>query len=232
MTLWDAKEGLDKFFEKRAFPAGSNRKSLFFSCPFLWIFLLFFSLYLWSSSHSQRRLADSDFRSCFLLINLFLHSQPVLSFENRLSEFFCVGFFGLGAVTGSYYLQSLSLDSSLIYLGIQCGLWALSILLINYLRDEEEDRLGGRKHLVTHYGRTHSLLFLCIIQAFIYLLCFFWLGQGLKSGAWCFFLAPFSSILIYFGMYHPPDKKYNFYLALFSLLYTLFGGLWIAGLLL
>ena len=148
-----------------------------------------------------------------------------------LSEVLCFLFFGPIAVFGTYYLQTLTLDISLIYLGIPCGLWALFILLINHLRDEEEDRKGGRKHFVILYGRTHTLFFLIVIQAFIYLFCFFWLGQGLKSGAWSFFVLPFSALLLYYICTTPPSQKYNLYLALCSLLYTLFGALWIAGLL-
>ncbi len=152
--------------------------------------------------------------------------------KTGLSEIFCFVFFGPVAVFGAYYLQTLALDASLFYLGFSCGLWALSLLLINHLRDAEEDQKGGRKHIVTVYGRAHSLFFLAVIQAFIYLFCFYWLGQGLKSGAWAFFVWPFSAALVYFICGHPPSKKYNLYLTLCSLLYTLFGGLWIAGLLL
>ena len=152
--------------------------------------------------------------------------------KQGLSELFVFIFFGLVAVFGTYYLQTLQWDFHLIYLGIQCGLWAMTILLINHLRDEKDDRAGGRKHFVTLYGRTHVLLFLCILQAMIYLLCFFWLGQGLTAGALSFFILPFSTGLLYFICLSPPSSKYNLYLALCSLLYVLFGGSWIAGILL
>ena len=151
--------------------------------------------------------------------------------KQGLSELFVFIFFGLAAVFGTYYLQTLQWDIHLIYLGIQCGLWAMTILLINHLRDEKDDQLGGRKHFVTLYGRTHALLFLCIMQAVIYLLCFFWLGQGLKAGALSFFVLPFSAGLLYFICLTPASNKYNLYLAFCSLLYILFGGAWIAGLL-
>ena len=150
-----------------------------------------------------------------------------------LSELACFLFFGPLAVFGTAYLQTLKWwDSSLIYLGIQSGLWALSVLLINHLRDEEEDRLGGRKQLVTLYGRQHSLLFLVFAQALIYLLCFYWMGQGLRAGAWTFFTLPLSSLLLYFVCVSPPSSKYNLYLSLCSFLYMLFALLWLAGLLL
>ena len=162
----------------------------------------------------------------------YLYTGTRFSFlKTGLSELSVFFFFGPVAVMGTYYLQTLHWNNNLIYLGIQCGLWALTILLINHLRDEKEDRDGGRKHFVTVYGRAHSLLFLVISQAFIYLLCFYWLGQNLKIGAFSFFTLPLSVTLIYFICNSPPSKKYNLYLALCSLLYALFGGIWIAELL-
>ena len=148
-----------------------------------------------------------------------------------LSEFFCFLFFGPIAVFGTYYLQTLTGNISLVYLGIQCGLWALSLLLINHLRDEEEDRKGGRKHFVILYGRTNVLFFLSVGQAFIYLFCFYWLGLSLKSGVLSFFILPLSAGLIYLLSQTPPSEKYNSYLAFCSALYVLFSSVWIFGLL-
>ena len=151
-----------------------------------------------------------------------------------LSEFVCFLFFGPLAVFGSYWLQTLSWNDHTIYLGIQCGLQAVSLLLINYLRDEEEDRRAGRKHLVTVFSRSHGLLFLVAGQAVAYLLCFYWMGSSgtEKAGAFSFFVLPFASVLMYKVCASPPSSKYNLYLALTALAYTLFGGAWAVGLLL
>lgn len=152
--------------------------------------------------------------------------------KTGFSEICCFFFFGPVAVFGTYYLQTLQLSVHLIYLGIQCGFWALSILLINFLRDEKKDRQGGRKHLVTIYGRTQSLFLLIIIQAFIYLLCFYWIGLDLISGVASFLVLPFSVVWLYFICTTQPSKKYNSYLMLGSVLYAMFGGLWLGALLL
>lgn len=166
--------------------------------------------------------------SCFCV---YLYTGgPFSLLKTGLAELFVFLFFGLGAVGGTYYLQTLSLDSRLIYIGFQCGFWAMSLLLINFLRDEEEDRRGGRKHVVTLYGRANALFVFSTAQAFIYLLCFYWLGENIKSGAFCFFLIPLSIILTYLIANTPPSKKYNQYLAICSLIYILFGGVWIGGL--
>ena len=147
-----------------------------------------------------------------------------------LSEFFTFLFFGPIAVIGTYYLQTLSWDWALVYLGIQCGLWSLSILLINHLRDEKEDLNSQRKHVVTLYGRENSLFILIAVKAFIYLVCFYWMGLSLNSGAFSFLTAPFSLVLLYIICIQAPSKKYNLYLALNSLLYMLFAVAWLIGL--
>ena len=149
--------------------------------------------------------------------------------KKGLAELVVFLFFGLLAVGFTYYLQTLKWDSSVIYLGIQCGLWAMSILLVNYLRDEEEDQLSGRKHLVTIYGRAIGLLSLVIFQSFIYLLCFYWINLGVKGGVLSFFLIIPSYILIGFISNTPPSSKYNLFLFLVSLLYILFAVSWIVG---
>ncbi len=149
--------------------------------------------------------------------------------KKGLAELAVFFFFGFFAVSMTYYLQTLKWDSSVIYLGIQCGLWALSLLLVNYLRDEEEDRLSGRKHLVVVYGRAGGLLSLVITQFFIYLLCFYWLDFNMKGGFFSFFLIIPSLFLTYFICTTPPSSKYNLFMFLISLLYILFGASWILG---
>lgn len=146
------------------------------------------------------------------------------------SELFCFLFFGLAACIGSYYLQTLQWNWSVVYLGIQCGLWSVSLLLINHLRDEKQDLAAARKHFVTLYGRTHSLSILCAIQACVYLLCFYWMDQGFNSGLFSFILAPLSSVLLAYICCTRPSKKYNLYLSIGSLLYVSFSSLWLFGL--
>ena len=146
-----------------------------------------------------------------------------------LSEFICVLFFGFGACFGTYYIQSQEFDLSLIYLSLQCGFWSLSILLINYLRDEEEDKKSGRKNFVTIYGRNSGIFTLCFSQLLIYLICFYWMNFQIKGGAFSFFVSLPSSVLLSFVAMNPPSQKYNMYLLVASGLYVLFSSLWLLG---
>ena len=164
------------------------------------------------------------------LLCAYMYSGTSLAFvKTGASDLFVVMFFGLAAVSGTYYLQTLSWDEGLIYLGLQCGFWALSILLVNHLRDEEEDRKSGRKNLVVLYGREAGLLELVIAQGLIYLLCFYWLNWNGAAAAFTFLTLPLTAVLIYFISITKPSRKYNTFLLYTSLLYVLFGGLWICG---
>jgi 1,4-dihydroxy-2-naphthoate octaprenyltransferase len=67
-----------------------------------------------------------------------------------LGEVFVLLFFGIAAVGGSHYLQTLSLSPSAVTLGLALGLPAGAVLLLNNYRDLETDRRAGRRTL-SHY---------------------------------------------------------------------------------
>ncbi|MGB5835246.1 MAG: 1,4-dihydroxy-2-naphthoate octaprenyltransferase [Thiohalocapsa sp.] len=64
-----------------------------------------------------------------------------------LGEMYVLGFFGIAAVAGTYYLQTLSLSAGAISLGIALGLPASAVLLLNNYRDFDTDRVAGRRTL-------------------------------------------------------------------------------------
>lgn len=69
-----------------------------------------------------------------------------------LSEFFVLIFFGPVATGCTYYLQTLQLSSQAFIAGLAPGLFSCAILIINHLRDVEEDRIAGRKNLICRFG--------------------------------------------------------------------------------
>ena len=98
------------------------------------------------------------------LLSCYFYTGSSYSFlKLGLSELAALLFFGFFIVFGTYYLQTLSFSQELIYLSLQCGFWTILILLINHIRDEKEDRLQGRKHFVTLYGRENSLFFIAVL---------------------------------------------------------------------
>ncbi len=74
-----------------------------------------------------------------------------------LADLFVLLFFGLIPVAGVFYLNTGYWDQSSFVAGFQCGLLALSLLVVNNLRDETEDRLAGKKTLVVRFGRRFGL---------------------------------------------------------------------------
>jgi 1,4-dihydroxy-2-naphthoate polyprenyltransferase len=65
-------------------------------------------------------------------------------------------FFGLVAVTGSYYLQTLSISPGVLVAATMVGLPAAAVLVVNNYRDLDPDRLVGKRTLAVCLGRRFS----------------------------------------------------------------------------
>jgi 1,4-dihydroxy-2-naphthoate octaprenyltransferase len=70
-----------------------------------------------------------------------------------LGEVFVFLFFGLVAVTGSYYVQVEHLSWEAFALAVPVGLLASAILVVNNVRDIDTDRRAGKKTLAVRLGR-------------------------------------------------------------------------------
>ncbi len=73
-------------------------------------------------------------------------------------ELFVLVFFGIAAVAGSHYLQTLTLGWVPIILGVAIGLPAAAVLLVNNYRDLTTDRLAGRRTLAHYLGERGARL--------------------------------------------------------------------------
>jgi 1,4-dihydroxy-2-naphthoate octaprenyltransferase len=70
-----------------------------------------------------------------------------------LGELFVLCFFGIVAVTGSYYLQSGGIAVSALLAGAALGSFAAAVLMINNYRDLADDLAVGRRTLAAALGR-------------------------------------------------------------------------------
>ncbi|EXI82845.1 MAG: 1,4-dihydroxy-2-naphthoate octaprenyltransferase [Candidatus Accumulibacter appositus] len=70
-----------------------------------------------------------------------------------LGELFVVLFFGLVAVGGSYYLQTLSISPAALLAGGMLGLFAAAVITVNNYRDLDTDRQAGKRTLAVVVGR-------------------------------------------------------------------------------
>lgn len=69
-----------------------------------------------------------------------------------LGDLFVMLFFGLAAVCGTYYLQTLSMTGEVIWQALCVGALATAILVVNNLRDRHTDRAAGKRTLAVLWG--------------------------------------------------------------------------------
>jgi 1,4-dihydroxy-2-naphthoate polyprenyltransferase len=70
-----------------------------------------------------------------------------------LGEVFVFLFFGIVAVTGSYFVQVETLEWEAFALAVPVGLLAAAILVVNNVRDIDTDRRAGKRTLAVRLGR-------------------------------------------------------------------------------
>ncbi|MBA94245.1 MAG: 1,4-dihydroxy-2-naphthoate polyprenyltransferase [Rickettsiales bacterium] len=79
---------------------------------------------------------------------------PVALAYIGLGDLFALLFFGPIAVGGTYYIQTLTLHSNVIILGIGIGLLATGLITVNNIRDIEEDKQNNKNTLIVRFGTT------------------------------------------------------------------------------
>ena len=81
-----------------------------------------------------------------------------------LGELFVFLFFGVVAVTGSYYVQTEDLTWEAFALSVPVGLLAAAILVVNNIRDADTDRRAGKRTLAVKLGRERArVLFVAML---------------------------------------------------------------------
>lgn len=86
-----------------------------------------------------------------------------------LADLFVFVFFGPVAVSGTYFVQALSLPPEVIVAGVGPGLLSIAILLVNNVRDVEQDREASKRTLVVRLGRRFGVAAygVCVIGALV-----------------------------------------------------------------
>ncbi len=84
-----------------------------------------------------------------------------------LGELFVLLFFGPVAVGGTFYTQALAICPQVVLLGFSPGLFSVAILIINNLRDIEQDCAARKRTLAVRFGAKFSRLefLLCVVMA-------------------------------------------------------------------
>jgi 1,4-dihydroxy-2-naphthoate octaprenyltransferase len=86
-----------------------------------------------------------------------------------LGDLFVFVFFGLASVAGTYYVQAKSISSAAWWMAIPPGLIITAILVVNNLRDLENDRKAGKHTLAVMLGERASKTqyLVCMIGAYL-----------------------------------------------------------------
>lgn len=141
-----------------------------------------------------------------------------------LGELFVLLFFGFLATMLPFFIIEKTINLDIFLASLQTGLLSVSIIMVNNLRDIEEDSLTGKKTLAVRLGKTiyRVLLGLCLFLPF--LLNSYWLSKPLMVGPIFSFIAFPIACFILMGVYtNKPSKIYNKFLALAALSNFLFG---------
>jgi 1,4-dihydroxy-2-naphthoate octaprenyltransferase len=98
--------------------------------------------------------------------------------SHGLGDLFVFIFFGLVAVCGTYYVQTLRLTPMVLVMGIIVGLMITSILVVNNLRDIETDQRAGKRTLAVIIGVRATRVEYSLLHAVAYILPIaIWLGD-------------------------------------------------------
>lgn len=83
-----------------------------------------------------------------------------------LGEVFVFVFFGLVATAGTTYVLLERLDAFAVLCGVPVGLWAVSLLVANNLRDLVGDAAAGKRTLAVRLGdRRTRFLYMAVVEA-------------------------------------------------------------------
>ena len=102
-----------------------------------------------------------------------------------LGEIFVVLFFGVFAVAGTFYLNTLEWSVAAVLAGLQIGLHSSVLLAVNNLRDLETDRAANKRTLAARFGLTFARRENATLVIAPFVLGIFWILLGYL---WAFLL--------------------------------------------
>ncbi len=150
-----------------------------------------------------------------------------------LGELFVIAFFGVGAVAGTYWLCTATLDTPALAAGLALGLITGAVLLVNNFRDIEADARVGRRTLAIVAGPRGTGLIFAAMMLLPYMLLPV-IDRVLPHGhVWpALITLPLTLALIYRFMHEPPGRGFNRILVWTVQIQLLFSLLLSAGLVL
>ena len=112
-----------------------------------------------------------------ILFGILYTAGPYPLGYNGLGDIFVLIFFGVVAVSGTYYVQALEINALVILAGLSPGLFSMAILTVNNLRDVQSDIKAGKLTLAVRFGENFarweyllSVLIACLIPILLFFL--------------------------------------------------------------
>ena len=96
-----------------------------------------------------------------------------------LGDVFVFIFFGLASVAGTFYIQAGFVPPAVWWMTIPPGLIITAILVVNNLRDIENDRKAGKHTMAVRLGEkgTKIQYLICMVVAYLILIPVAWIGM-------------------------------------------------------
>ena len=140
-----------------------------------------------------------------------------------MGEIFVVGFFGLVAVGGTYFIQTGTWNIDAVVLGLQVGFLSAVLIEINNLRDVEGDAASGKRTAAVRFGASFGHTLLAVFLFGVHMLGFYWITSD-RGMAFLLplFILPLGIFIGISVFRTSPSPAYNRFLALSALHLVLF----------
>lgn len=96
-------------------------------------------------------------------------------------------FYGVVPLCLTYYVQAQEVVSTAFWLSLSMGLLSINILLVNNVRDREQDAQAGKRTTVVMFGRRFGTIFY-LVNAFLAVACAWPVFLYRSKGTWLLFL--------------------------------------------
>lgn len=99
--------------------------------------------------------------SALLFAWLYTATSHSLSYLG-IADIFVFLYYGVVASSGTAFLQIHTMSWTAFYAGAVCGLISMFVLMVNNLRDMEDDRSAGKRTIPVRFGKTFALCLLFV----------------------------------------------------------------------
>ena len=165
--------------------------------------------------------------SSFLFTYLYTATKLSIAY-NGLGEIFVFIYFGVLSSWGTFYLQTLEYSFLTLLFGVIAGSLNSSMLIINNLRDYNEDLLSHKKTLIVIFGKNFGKIEFILMNILSYLSLYylFSLLSQLHNFYLFYILIVFCVIILYKVVMAPEFIKkalpyYSLYITLFTIVLSI-----------